>query len=72
MGEYKTCLLYTSVSFSQGGSFYDVIYGMKTFGLVPEEDMRPGVMYEMCIRDRFNRLLQLMRPALSVPSFMEY
>ena len=33
------------VSFAQGGSFYDVIYGMKHFGLVPEEFMRPGVMY---------------------------
>jgi len=33
------------VSFSQGGSFYDVIYGMKTFGLVPEAEMRPGAMY---------------------------
>ena len=33
------------VSFSQGGSFYDVLYGMKKFGLVPEEEMRPGVMY---------------------------
>ncbi|MBQ0159542.1 MAG: C1 family peptidase [Bacteroidales bacterium] len=33
------------VSFSQGGAFGDVIYGMKTFGLVPEECMRPGVMY---------------------------
>ncbi len=33
------------VSFSQGGSFYDVIYGMENFGLVPEEEMRPGVMY---------------------------
>ena len=33
------------VSFSQGGSFYDVLYGMKQFGLVPEEEMRPGVMY---------------------------
>jgi aminopeptidase C len=33
------------VSFSQGGSFYDVVYGMKHFGLVPEEAMRPGVMY---------------------------
>ena len=32
-------------SFSQGGSFYDVIYGMKQFGLVPEAEMRPGVMY---------------------------
>ncbi|MBQ8520280.1 MAG: aminopeptidase, partial [Bacteroides sp.] len=33
------------VSFSQGGSFYDVIYGMEHFGLVPEAEMRPGVMY---------------------------
>ncbi len=33
------------VSFSQGGAFADVIYGMKTFGLIPEEYMRPGVMY---------------------------
>lgn len=33
------------VSFSQGGSFYDVIYGMEHFGLVPEACMRPGVMY---------------------------
>ncbi|MBR1597228.1 MAG: aminopeptidase [Phocaeicola sp.] len=33
------------VSFSQGGSFYDVMYGMEHFGLVPEEVMRPGVMY---------------------------
>ena len=33
------------VSFSQGGAFNDVIYGMKTFGLVPEEVMRPGAMY---------------------------
>ncbi len=32
-------------SFSQGGSFYDVIYGMEQFGLVPEAEMRPGVMY---------------------------
>ena len=33
------------VSFAQGGSFYDVIYGMKHYGLVPEAEMRPGVMY---------------------------
>lgn len=33
------------VSFSQGGSFYDVIYGMEHFGLVPEQEMRPGIMY---------------------------
>jgi aminopeptidase C len=35
------------VSFAQGGSFYDVIYGMEAFGLVPEAEMRPGVMYGM-------------------------
>ncbi len=33
------------VSFSQGGAFNDVIYGMKTVGLGPEECMRPGGMY---------------------------
>ena len=32
-------------SFSQGGSFYDVLYAMKHYGLVPEVEMRPGVMY---------------------------
>lgn len=39
------------VSFSQGGSFYDVIYGMKTFGVVPEEVMRPGIMYNDSLAD---------------------
>ena len=33
------------VSFSQGGAFNDVLYGMKNYGLVPEEVMRPGAMY---------------------------
>ena len=40
----KAVRTHGDVSFSKGGSFYDVIYGMKTFGLVPEEEMRPGVM----------------------------
>ena len=39
------------VSFSQGGSFYDVIYGMKTFGLVPECEMRPGAAYGDTLSD---------------------
>ena len=39
------------VSFSQGGSFYDVIYGMKTFGLIPEAEMRPGAMYGDTLSD---------------------
>ena len=34
-----------TVSFSQGGCFGDVLHCMETYGLVPEEQMRPGVMY---------------------------
>ena len=41
----KAVRTHGDVSFSQGGSFYDVMYGMKAFGLVPEAEMRPGVMY---------------------------
>ncbi len=41
----KAVRMHGDVSFSQGGSFYDVIYGMKHYGLVPEEVMRPGVQY---------------------------
>ncbi len=33
------------VSFSQGGSFYDVLYGMKHYGLVPDSEMPAGAMY---------------------------
>ena len=39
------------VSFSQGGSFYDVLYGMKTFGLVPDEEMPAGKMYGDSLSD---------------------
>ena len=41
----KAVRTHGDISFSQGGSFYDVIYGMEAFGLVPEAEMRPGVMY---------------------------
>ena len=41
----KAVRTHGDVSFAQGGSFYDVIYGMDKFGLVPEAEMRPGVMY---------------------------
>ena len=41
----KAVRTHGDASFSQGGSFYDVIYGMKHYGLVPEVEMRPGVMY---------------------------
>ena len=35
----------------QGGSFYDVLYGMKKFGLVPESEMRPGAAYGDTLSD---------------------
>ena len=38
----KAVRTHGDVSFSQGGSFYDVIYGMEAFGLVPEEEMQIG------------------------------
>lgn len=41
----KAVRTHGDASFSQGGSFYDVLYGMEKFGLVPEAEMRPGVMY---------------------------
>ena len=41
----KAVRTHGDISFSQGGSFYDVIYGMEKFGLVPEAEMLPGVMY---------------------------
>ena len=41
----KAVRTHGDASFAQGGSFYDVLYGMKHYGLVPEEVMRPGVMY---------------------------
>ena len=31
------------ISFSQGGSFYDVLYGIKHFGLVPDSELPAGV-----------------------------
>ena len=43
----KAVRTHGDVSFAQGGSFYDVLYGMEKFGLVPEAEMRPGVMYGM-------------------------
>jgi aminopeptidase C len=33
------------ISFSQGGSFYDVIYGIKNYGLVPDAELPAGVKH---------------------------
>lgn len=37
--------LHGQSSFSPGGSFYDIIYNIKHYGLVPQEVM-PGIMYD--------------------------
>ena len=47
----KSVRTHGDASFAQGGSFYDVIYGMKHYGLVPEMEMRPGVMYGDTLSD---------------------
>lgn len=39
------------VSFGQGGVFPNILYGMSHYGLVPEEYMRPGVMYGDTLSD---------------------
>lgn len=39
------------ISFSQGGCFGDVLHCMEQYGLVPEEQMRPGVMYRDSLSD---------------------
>ena len=41
----KAVRTHGDISFSQGGSFYDVLFAMKNYGLVPEAEMLPGVMY---------------------------
>ncbi|MBR5204554.1 MAG: aminopeptidase [Bacteroidaceae bacterium] len=41
----KAVRTHGDISFSQGGSFYDVLFAMKNYGLVPETEMLPGVMY---------------------------
>ena len=42
--------LHGDISFAQGGSFYDVVYCWKNYGMVPQEVM-PGIMYKS---DRIN------------------
>ena len=41
----KAVRTHGDISFAQGGSFYDVIYAMEHYGLVPEAEMKPGAMY---------------------------
>ena len=47
----KAVRTHGDASFRQGGSTEDVLVGMKKYGLVPEEFMRPGVMYGDSLSD---------------------
>lgn len=39
------------ISFSQGGSFYDVLYGIKNYGLIPDTEMPAGVKHGDVLSD---------------------
>ena len=39
------------ISFSQGGSFYDVLYGIKHYGLVPDAELPAGVKHGDVLSD---------------------
>lgn len=39
------------ISFSQGGSFYDVLYGIKHYGLVPDSELPAGVKHNDTLSD---------------------
>jgi len=41
----KSVRMHGDASFSQGGSFYDDIYCLRNYGLVPDSEMPAGVMY---------------------------
>ena len=47
----KTVRTHGDVSFSQGGSFGDVIYAIKHYGLVPDAEMRAGQMHGDSLSD---------------------
>ena len=41
----KAVRMHGDVSFSQGGSFCDIVYALRNYGLVPDSEMPAGVMY---------------------------
>jgi len=41
----KSVRMHGDVSFAQGGSFVDVMYCLRNYGLVPDSEMPAGVMY---------------------------
>ena len=54
--------MHGDAQFSQGGSAYDVLYVLKTYGICPEEAMPlPGTMYGDTLNN-FNQFFEVMEP----------
>ena len=54
--------MHGDTQFSQGGSAYDVLYVLKTYGICPEEAMPlPGTMYGDTLNN-FNQFFEVMEP----------
>ena len=57
-----TVRMHGDVSFSQGGSAYDVYYVLKNYGICPEDAMPlPGTMYGDSLAN-FNEFFDVMTP----------
>ncbi len=59
-------------SFSPGGSFYDIIYCMKNYGIVPQEAM-PGIMYgeKLPIHNELDAVAEAYTNAIAKGSFQK-
>lgn len=57
--------MHGDVSFSQGGSFYDCVYCMKNYGMVPEEAMPlPGTLYGDTLPN-FSEFFSILEPQVA-------
>lgn len=57
--------MHGDVSFSQGGSFYDCVYCMKNYGMIPEEAMPlPGTLYGDTLAN-FSEFFSILEPQVA-------
>lgn len=57
--------MHGDVSFSQGGSFYDCVYCMKNYGIIPEEAMPlPGTLYGDTLAN-FSEFFSILEPQVA-------
>ena len=60
-----TVRLHGDMDFSQGGSFYDAVYCMKNYGMIPEEAMpAPGTLYGDSLPN-FNEFFSMLEPQVT-------